>query len=178
MESELDTSTRQCFEDYLLYLHRIEFGQSTLANHGRLHPRWTRPSNKGQQKAAERLDEARSYPSIAPAVGGDDFHANNWLGLDWTVFEKLCDAKAPPISGVYRIRHRREILYFGESQSLQDRIRAHSKDDRFAGGEVSFHLMPEAFSHQLKERECDLIGAYFSSTGLGPLKQYRPRKGS
>ena len=39
---ELPSQLRQCQEDSLLYLHRIEYGHSTLCNHGRRHPLWTR----------------------------------------------------------------------------------------------------------------------------------------
>ncbi len=36
--AHLDVQMRQCYEDVLLYLHRLEFGHSTLCNHGRRHP--------------------------------------------------------------------------------------------------------------------------------------------
>ena len=44
----LSAPHRQCMEDGLLYEYRLKKGESTLANHGRFHPRWERPSNKKQ----------------------------------------------------------------------------------------------------------------------------------
>jgi hypothetical protein len=169
---ELETPVRQCHEDYLLYLHRVECGHSTLANHGRLHPFWSRATNKGRGRAAQRREEPVSYPSLCPAIGNGDIDSSTWLGIEWTEFQKLNDKQAPDAAGAYRIHRDGDVLYFGESQSLKSRIRTHANDARFRGADVSFHVLPEAAPHQLKERETDLIGAYFGSTGLCPKHQY------
>ena len=47
---DLETRERQCVEDMLLYEYRLEAKESTLANHGRCHPKWTRPGNRKSNK--------------------------------------------------------------------------------------------------------------------------------
>jgi hypothetical protein len=54
---DTDYPTRQCIEDSLLYLHRNEHGQSTLCNHARLHPFWSRPSNRKRTEPQGFRDE-------------------------------------------------------------------------------------------------------------------------
>jgi len=99
----------------------------------------------------------------------------DWLGLEWTEFVSLSDARTDG-SGVYRVRRDNDILYFGESNKLRARLAAHATDARFAGCLVSAHTMRDALPHQPKERETDLIGAYFLATGVPPKFQYAPVK--
>ncbi|MEO2175559.1 MAG: GIY-YIG nuclease family protein [bacterium] len=144
-----------------------------MANHGRLHPYWTRPSNRNRGRAAQRRDLPVNYPSLSVAMGNEDFTARKWLNLEWTEFHTFDNWQPPNIPGVYRIKKGSDLLYFGQSTNLRSRIRSHGHDSRFTHAHISVHEMPEAASHQLKERETDLIGAYFSLTGLPPAHQYR-----
>lgn len=68
--AELDTPTRQIYEDMLLWRYRLEQGESTLCNHGRFHPRYSRSTNRKQGKRGGLLptDEinAASRPSFPP----------------------------------------------------------------------------------------------------------------
>ena len=63
---------RKCHEDYVLYLHRLRHGHSTLTNHGRLHPLWTRASNKAKGRPAQRREMPTVYESLPPANGNED----------------------------------------------------------------------------------------------------------
>lgn len=174
--ANFNTQDRQCYEDYLLYLHRIQHGKSTLANHGRLHPHWTRPTNKGKGIPAKRLDIAVNYESIKSVIFDNNFIDEKWLSLDWSEFKPISSIinDLPASSGVYRIKMSENIVYFGESKNLKNRITNHSKNINFENSLVSVHKMTNAYPHQLKEREADLIGAYYLATGSSPKYQYNP----
>lgn len=171
---DVDKAERQCVEDFLLYGHRLQRGMTTLANLGRGHPWWARPSNKSKGQGAVRREEAVEYPSLPVAVGEAEPAAASWLGLAWTPFEVLSATSPPEAPGVYRIKKDEEVVYLGESKQLGARIRAHSGAQRFAGCLASFHCIPEAMDHHLLEREVDLIGAFYAVRRRAPLHQYRP----
>lgn len=170
---DLTVQLRQCYEDALLYLHRREFGHSTLCNHGRRHPWWSRASNRKDNRPTRRLSVPVEYPSLASSSGDCDPLSNHWLGLTWIAFAKL-PVQAPDAAGVYRLVKDGKLLYVGESCSLRSRLSKHSKDLRFLGCDASFHCMPDAPAHHLKERETDLIGSCLLHTKQVPLFQYSP----
>lgn len=169
-----DRSERQCVEDFLLYGHRVKFGRSTLANLGRMHPRWTRPTNRAKGQAAERRPAEYRYPSLPVAVGDPDPSSQKWLDLDWSPFRGWAAAAAGDGPGVYRVQRNGEPVYFGESGRLADRLQSHAQSPRFEGCEVSFLRMPGAMRHHLLEREVDLIGAFYAVRRRPPLHQYQP----
>jgi len=169
---EFDYAKRQCYEDYLLYLHRMEHGHSTLANHGRFHPLWLRPSNKSANRSMKRAETPTSYDSIVKVDRVGDFRSASWLGLEWSQPQPISKAKPPVHPGVYRIYESNAMLYCGETKQLSARIRAHMKNEIFVNSAISYHVMPNARSHHLKEREVDMIGAYFESSGVCPRHQY------
>ncbi len=164
---------RQCQEDSLLYLHRIEYGHSTRCNHGRRHPLWTRASNRKNARPTYRLDEAINFSSLSVAIGEPDPLSKSWLGLEWSSFEPL-PLLAPTSAGVYRIADSTGIVYLGESNQLSSRLASHAKDARFRSCSVSFSLIKSALPWHLKERETDLIGAFFLETNQSPMFQYKP----
>ncbi len=168
-----DPSARQCFEDFLLHQHRIQIGSSTLVNHGRLHPMWTRPSNKSRGVPMQRLEEAVDYESLPVAFGVQPILSAVWLGLDWTDEEPLDGFSSSEQPGVYQIRVGDEVAYFGQSMNMRHRLVTHARDPRFRGGTYRVHLMPGARPHHLLERETDLIGAFFALRGETPAWQYR-----
>jgi hypothetical protein len=170
---DLPNQLRQCHEDALLYLHRQEFGHSTLCNHGRRHPLWTRASNRKDARPTTRLVLPVEYPSLQVATGESNPLAADWLGLAWSEFHPLV-LTAPSAAGVYRILDGGEVVYLGESKTLRSRIGTHAKDPRFRNCLVSYCSMANPQPHQLKERETDLIGAYILATDKAPRYQYKP----
>jgi hypothetical protein len=170
---EVEISVRQCLEDTLLYLHRIEHGHSTLCNHGRGHPLWARASNRARSRPVQRLQEAVEYDSLPVAVGNVDPLSETWLGLTWSRFEML-PSRVPSKPGVYRIANDKGIVYLGESKMLRERLAFHQRCDRFDNCSVSYSLMEKAKPWHLKERETDLIGSYFLETKTPPVFQYNP----
>ncbi len=171
--AELSDQLRQCYEDVLLYLHRQEFGHSTLCNHGRRHPWWSRASNRKDARPAQRLLRRVEYPSLPFASGDRDPLSDHWLGLSWTPFAAL-PVKAPNVAGVYRLVKDGKLLYVGESRSLRSRLATHATALRFLESQVSYHCMSDALAHHLKEREVDLIGSCLVHTNRPPLLQYSP----
>jgi hypothetical protein len=173
--AELSKSDRECYEDYLLYQHRLHHGYSTLINHGRLHPLWTRASNRAKGRSTKRRDMPEVFDSLKPAIGNEDVLADDWLELDWSSFKSLSDTNAPNEPGVYRIVKGDEIVYIGQSGKLSSRIATHKSTATFSTAVISFSVMPGAAPHQLKERETDLIGAYYGREGRIPPMQYGGR---
>ena len=174
-EAHLDKPTRQCLEDFLLHQHRIQYRKSTLANHGRLHPLWTRPSNRSKGRAATKRNGPEIYPSLPVATGAESPTAPDWLGLQWSAFEPYSHSTAKNEPGVYRIRGDGTLVYLGQSKKLQARIKTHAKDPRFTHCEISYHEMQQAFDHHLLEREVDLIGSYYAHESEPPRFQYQPK---
>lgn len=170
-ERGLTYSERQCFEDALLYSHRCLAGTSTLFNHGRWHSWWTRPSNRKKGVVTRRRKSPQVYPSLPPAIGDPDAMSLKWLGLNWS--EYFADAKnAPKIEGIYRLTVGNVVVYLGESKSLRNRLSSHLSSERFDGCQYSYCAMPDAQPHHLKERETDMIGAYYLAYGVPPSQQY------
>ena len=175
-EVHLDKPNRQCLEDLLLHKHRIHYGKSTLANHGRLHPLWTRPSNGSKGRAATRRDAPELYPSLPVATGVESPTAHDWIGLKWSAFEPISSSTAKNEAGVYRIKDHDDLLYLGQSKKLQARINTHAKDPRFTNCQISYHAMLHALDHHLLEREVDLIGSYYALESEPPRFQYQPQR--
>lgn len=173
---ELPTPDRQCLEDLLLLEHRLEIGESTLCNHGRFHPNWRRPSNRAKGRRMQRLPDGSQNPasgsSIPPVHLSGQPIDSNWLGLNWSEAVRLSGADVPNRSGIYRLMDASELVYLGESRQLRVRLRSHASRLAGASFRVSYCELPGALPHQLKEREADIIGAYYKQTRTPPRLQY------
>ena len=174
---KLEKPVRQCVEDMLLYLYRLEFGGSTLANHGRFHPKWSRPTNKSKGRGMLR-QSSEANPAAGPSLPPARLHGRpsepDWLSLPWSTPSplELAARDSGDLPGVYRLLRGARVIYLGESRKLSSRLRSHRrilKDPEILGSCVA---MPGALPHQLKERETDLIGAYFKCEEQPPLLQY------
>ena len=175
---QLSSPHRQCMEDRLLYEYRLEKGESTLANHGRFHAGWARPSNKNKGHAMQRLSadqpNAGAGPSLSATTGAGEPVSADWLGLPWSetaALEKMV-GRAPVVPGVYRLIAGDEVVYLGESNSLSGRLRSHGQKYKAESLSTSWCTMEGALAHHLKERETDLIGAFYKQVGEPPRFQY------
>ena len=174
---------RQCMEDRLLFEYRLERGESTLANHGRFHARWRRPSNKKKGHGMRRLPDHKSNeaaePSLTPPGGSGQPKDVDWLGLPWSETTALEDTRdqAPSMPGVYRLVDGQNVVYLGESNELSARLQSHHRNYRFEALSASWVVMEGAFPHHLREREADLIGAFYKQVGKPPKFQYRVMAG-
>lgn len=172
----LSGQERQCFEDQLLYEYRTEVGESTLCNHGWFHPAWSRPSNRSKGRAMVRRDAPPGRygerASLAPAPLIDEPDEPGWLGLHWRGGEEA----ALGMPGVYRLSRDGEAIYFGESKDIGLRLARHRQRLRGAAVEASWVAMPGSSPQQRREREADLIGAFFKLRERPPLLQYAPSR--
>ena len=172
-EQDVGVADRQCWEDMLLYLHRREANCSTLCNHGRLHPQWTRPSNRKKGIVTVRRSEPVSFPSSKPTVGNVDCAADDWLGLSWSQPIGLETSVGPTAAGVYRLMSPGGmVVYIGESADLHQRLNTHSKTYDGQSLLASWHESSSTAKHQLHERESDLIGAFYLEYERPPMLQY------
>jgi hypothetical protein len=177
--TDLPTPERQCLEDALLYKYRLKFGQSTLCNHGRFHPLWTRPSNKRQAQLMERLPVQMPNPasglSLPPATLTGSAGEEDWLGLKWAppVLLSSQNIAAPKAPGVYLLLDGKQVVYLGESKALSGRLVAHRRTFQGHDLSCSWVRIVGALPHHLKERETDLIGAFFCQHERAPKFQYK-----
>ncbi|MDB2318011.1 GIY-YIG nuclease family protein [bacterium] len=169
---EVPYTQRQCFEDYLLHLHRNHYNRSTLANFGHSHPLWSRPSNKKQNRPMMKNGSTKLQTSLPRAINATVFHSNTWLGLHWQKHALTQTMNVPDLPGIYRFVTAEGLAYCGESLSLRKRLSTHSKNSNFKNTNCLYSVMPDAEPHHLKEREVDMIGAYYAITSQSPTYQY------
>ncbi|WP_225923912.1 hypothetical protein [Vibrio alfacsensis] len=181
--SDLDTPQRQGLEDFFLWMHRKEFGFSTLCNYGRFHKQWIKPTNKKQGRKGERLSKGNFNPSgltsskVLKHIGKS--HDADWMGLDWSEPEVLNTVSINVLDNtpaVYRVMDSasHDVLYIGETKELLSRLKAHAKKP-WNGEETLFSFaqgVDLSESHQRHEIEVDLIGAYFEEHQRVPCFQY------
>ena len=170
---------RQCYEDWLLYEYRQEKEESTLANHGRFHPHWIRPSNKKKGRILEKKSNIeQQYISLpVPKSTFMNPDQNNWLGLPWSQEFPLNEANDfAHQGGVYKIMENHSVVYIGETSSFITRSKAHSKNFCMPNTCYSLVAMKDSPPHQRREREADLIGAFFKEKQRAPRYQYKSHK--
>ena len=174
---------RQCLEDMLLWKHRVEFGESTLCNHGRFHPNYSRSGSRKSGKRGEKLplgeinlESGSSAQSLQLNGKPQD---SNWMGLSWSRLEALRTIDSHAISeksGLYKILDvsTHQLLYVGETRKLRNRIKAHSlRSWGHFEPLASYHaIADDVLDHQLREMETDLIGSYYEISGKPPVFQY------
>jgi len=183
----LDASqnARRGMESFLLYRYRQEFGESTLCNFGRFHPRYRKSTNRSEDRRGGKLEEINldnpaGGPCIAPLPIVGNPGEPGWMGLSWSAGNPL-DAEhiraVPPGAGLYFLTDvgSQEIIYIGQSNNCQNRLLEHKRKSWDEKGLVfSYHPMKEPVpSHNLKELESDLIGNYFEAYRKAPAFQFK-----
>jgi predicted GIY-YIG superfamily endonuclease len=180
---ELTRQNREGLECLLLWQYRIEKGESTLCNHGRFHPDYTKPSNKAQGRKGRKIDpnEPRnpvwgsSHPPLKP---WKTYASSEWMGLHWTEFTGLKAAPlAPADVGLYKIvkLDNPELLYVGETDNLRNRLNQHRR--QFSASAFSYSKLPLQMPHyQRLEMENDLIGYHYHLTDKSPTYQFIRQK--
>jgi hypothetical protein len=172
---------REC---YLLWQYRLEQGESTMCNHGRFHPNYSRSRNRGQGFRGERLPEGvinpAGGPSHPPLIDKSWWLDNDWMGLHWTPFSTLMTASVssvPGMPGVYKIsnHNQTELFYIGQSANLQNRLRTHLGRTWASDGALFSYYAFESsiLHHQLLEIENDLLGAHFGRTDGSSRDQFQ-----
>ena len=176
---------RRGMESFLLYRYRQEFGESTLCNFGRFHPRYRKSTNRkeglrGGKLEADHKDNpagGSSHPPLRVTGKPGDL---GWMGFSWSgcetmVPEKTCATPAGPGLYVLIDAGSQEIIYIGQSGNCAKRLLDHSRKS-WDGKKLqfSFHSVEKpVLTHQLKELENDLIGNYFELYWKAPEYQFR-----
>ena len=173
---------RMAVECFLLWQYRVEKGASTLCNHGRFHPKFTKSNNRRKGDRGERLGEGekkvRGGDSHPPLLTSGSIESQRWMSLDWSDWAELnlANVQRIPIKpGVYRIydSERRVMLYLGESVNLRMRIQSHSRRGWGSNAAFSYHSLPRSLlEHQRLELENDLIGGYYLERVEAPKFQF------
>jgi hypothetical protein len=116
-----------------------------------------------------------SGPSLAPCSFTEVPTATDWCGLNWSASVDLRSASrsvGARLAGVYKLMDGQDVVYIGESESVAERLWSHATQ-KGNGLVCSVVLMSAAPAYQRRERETDLIGAYYKRTGSPPRLQYR-----
>ena len=177
---DLPRPERMGLESSLLWLYRCESGKSTACNYGRFHAHYEKSRDRNSGFRGGRLPTGNMNPagskSIKPLLNQSYYLEENWMGLKWHAKQELNQRNLlsiPDCKGIY-ILFNEELLYIGQSASLNKRLTAHTKKD-WGNPPVYFkyYSMPdETLPHQLKEWENDLIGAFYYQNRRVPRYQF------
>jgi hypothetical protein len=182
----LDASQRERrgMESYLLYRYRQEYGESTLCNFGRFHPRYRKSTNRKENRRGGKLDENHEDnpaggPSIPPLPVRETPGDPIWMGLSWSGRKPL-DSRTmgtvSPSAGLYVLfeGEREELVYIGQSKNCAKRLRSHAMKFRDQNDIMFSYYNAEKLllHHNLKELENDLIGNYFEVYRKAPKYQF------
>ena len=170
--SHFQDAERQCFEDYLIYCHRKYFDFSPTANFGVCHPLWNKPSNKKAGRIMEKNKVKSATSSLGAPTNTNQFDSLKWLGLNWSEALPFSEFKPSRESGVYKITDGKKLLYCGEAKNIQARTNNYNKHSLLKNVQISCAEMIGAEPNHLKERETDMIGAYYESFSEAPFYQY------
>ena len=176
-------SGRRGMESFLLYRYRQEYGESTLCNFGRFHPRYRKSTNRKENKRGGKLDENhKDNPGWTRHTTVDNQWNPGGAGLDGTCMERDETARrgdnqhVTPGAGLYLLFEHDigDLVYIGQSADCAKRLRSHAmkfldeKDLLFS----SYIFEKPVLPHNLKELENDLIGNYFEEYRKAPKYQF------
>lgn len=168
-------------EAFLLWKYRCEHGSSTLCNHGRFHPHYSRSTNRSQGRRGGRLPEDHTNPAAGPSsaplhnIGSPE--EGNWMGLLWEPpipLQKTLMTDFSERPALYMMTTSTgEVVYIGETKSLRSRLTSHERILRNEEVWVSHVLCPDMTEHyQRLEWENDCIGAWVERIGVPPKRQF------
>lgn len=175
-----DVRARLSMESWLLWRHRIEHAESTLSNYGRFHRDYTKSGNRSGGRRGMRLVDGNANPSSGPSSTPLNTRGRptdgDWMGLKWSEWRALDAPVDEDQPALYRIGSRgaSNLLYIGETASLRQRQRSHTK--RAWGADeplISISVLrPRTPKFVLHELENDLIAGHIDHAGTAPVFQF------
>jgi len=184
-----DLQFRQVTEDYLLWLARGDAGCSTLCNHGKFHPGYSKSSNRKGGRVGEKINPISisisqfNKADISPLPYCPDPLSQNWMTLQWSSPERLISENVKSLdsrNGLYKLidGRRTEMIYVGESSKLKNRLTSHIKPMLMEwGNEILYsyvYLAHDTTAVQRHQLEVDLIGGFYHQFKMPPKRQYKP----
>ena len=178
---ELPKAKRLALECFLLWQYRLQQGESTLCNFGRLHPEYQSSANRSTGKRGFRLPSGTINTNVGKSIEPLRYQGcpndSDWMGLNWSCLRPLViseTASLPQGTGVYKlIGDENEVLYIGESSNLRSRLRTHCDNPDHRDAVFAYCALDHAaLGCQRLEVENDLIAAYFSETKQPPRLQF------
>lgn len=177
--SNLSRPDRMALECYLLWKYRVERGESTLCNHGRFHPLYTKSSNRKKGITGRKLPENKTHDkwgkSYPPLPAWKNYNASDWMKLDWSKPKALSQSRMDTDkTGIYKILAltKDELQYIGETTNLGKRFNSHKR--RFPETRFSYVELPrETSDFQRLEIENDLIGHHYENELKSPVYQFQ-----
>lgn len=177
-----DQPTRLAAECHLIWSYRREAGCSPLCSFARLHHHYRRSGPSKSRRRGGVLDVKERPPcavcseAALQLVGGPT--DPNWMGLEWSSVTPLIPrfaAGAPAAPGVYRIVDMAagQVIYFGESCDLRDRLGTHCASHKKLPVVFSWCALPALVEKwQRVEVENDLVAGFFEVTRGAPRLQF------
>ena len=84
--SGADAQRRQVLECWLLWQYRLEFGGSTLCNHGYFHPHYVKSKDRKSGFRGHRLEAPADHVQSTAGLKHSD---DGSMGLDWSDWQQL-----------------------------------------------------------------------------------------
>jgi len=180
--TDVSAPERKALECYLLWQYRLETGESTLCNHGRFHPRYTKSTNRKQAFRGARIPEGEpdnpaggpgSFPLPAEHAGLAERLGESWKQPAPLSPESVAELHRSP--GLYEIldTDTEEVLYIGETINLRQRLGTHLRREWGCKPAFAYSIQTSSIlPHQLKELENDLVGALYQQSGAAPRFQF------
>lgn len=174
---------RKGMEAGLLCLYRLNEGNSTISNYGRIHPGYTKSKRrKTGVRGGKVEDHSMNRNEAKPHPKSSWFDYSNprsktWMGYHWSEKYSLRahEQVSYPDNIVYRLTQPvrdHELAYIGETSDPVNRMRGHYND---FGDEVAFEFTSTGYMNAKSRRlevETDLIGVYYLIYGYPPSEQF------
>ncbi|EFH84752.1 hypothetical protein [Ktedonobacter racemifer] len=165
---------------YLLWRYRVETGTSTLANHGRFHPLYTKSGGRKAGRRGERLPEGQTNlhggPSYPPLLLTATPVEQTWMWLNWSELYSFHSRNEVPTSyGIYKIvdSDSGELLFIGSAKNLRSAFQTQARKNwQCPGPAFAYSLLPDTLlPHHIHEIGNDLLGGYFAYAKVAPKFQ-------
>ncbi len=169
-ECSSEERARKMLECAVISACRSETEFSPICNFGRMHPKWSKPTNKKGGRACKRAEvglssnfaESIAY-STYPKLKYREWGSNPWVKSHRSAIDY--DGQA-----LYFLIGDGEVVYIGQSENLKQRMPSHAKK---CFESVLYHPLPDNYlNSQRFELENDLLAEFWGSKNSIPQYQF------
>lgn len=183
---DLTKADREGLECYLLWQYRLEYGESTLCNHGRFHKGYLKSKERAKGFRGHKITDGSENPAGSSSTPPLELRGKptdlDFMGLLWSPVYELNSEfikTVPNTRGAYRIidPDSHQLIYIGQSSKLRDRLKNHSLKNWDSKVQFSYCILENlSLPHQLKEIENDLLGGFYALNKCVPRYQFIDHK--